>query len=238
MNKGFTIGPSSSAGGPMPRETREQRLARRQAQAEQRQRDQAAQLSRALQRQIVNDDFGRYDRSTQAVIDPYVVPVSPYSTQSPNGSLLITPGLTKDEPMTDVTQDPPSASAASVDSTTSSEASFRNTPVRSITPTGTVMVSVCENSRTIIARPGPLGFDQALSTHTEGRSLGIHLHRQPLTRNRDRGQRRCRHGLRPSRYPSRTHRKSPSDLTTHKTRGRYRHRFPFHHHWCISQGQR
>ena len=108
----------------MPRETREQRLARRQAQAEQRQRDQAAQLSRALQRQIVNDDFGRYDRSTQAVIDPYVVPVSPYSTQSPNGSLLITP-LTKDEPMTDVTQDPPS-SAASADSTTSSETSFGN----------------------------------------------------------------------------------------------------------------
>ena len=149
-SKGFAVGPSSSASG-MPRETREQRLARRQAQAEQRQRDQAAQLSRALQRQIVNDDFGRYDRSTQAVIDPYVVPVSPYSTQSPNGSLLITP-LTKDEPMTDVTQDPPS-SAASVDSTTSSETSFGNTPVRSITPAGTVTVSVRERSGTIIARP-------------------------------------------------------------------------------------
>ena len=48
-SKGFAIGPSSSASG-MPREAREQRLARRQAQAEQRQRDQAAQLSHALQR--------------------------------------------------------------------------------------------------------------------------------------------------------------------------------------------
>ena len=76
-SKGFAIGPSSSASG-MPRETREQRLARRQAQAEQRQRDQAAQLSRALQRQIVNDDFGRYDRSTPAVIDTYVAQVSPF----------------------------------------------------------------------------------------------------------------------------------------------------------------
>lgn len=82
-SKGFAIGPSSSASG-MPRETREQRLARRQAQAEQRQRDQAAQLSRALQRQIVNDDFSRYDRSTPAIIDTYVAQVSPYFTQSPN----------------------------------------------------------------------------------------------------------------------------------------------------------
>ena len=63
MNKGFTIRPGSSTGGPMPCETREQRLARPcQAQAEQRQRDQAAWLSRPLQHQIVNsDDFGRYD---------------------------------------------------------------------------------------------------------------------------------------------------------------------------------
>ena len=81
-SKGFAIGPSSSASG-MPRETREQRLARRQAQAEQRQRDQAAQLSRALQRQIVDDDFARYDRSAPPVIDTYVAQVSPRFTQSP-----------------------------------------------------------------------------------------------------------------------------------------------------------
>ena len=50
-NKGFAVGPSSSATG-LPRESREQRLARRQALAEQRQRDGAAELTRALQRQI------------------------------------------------------------------------------------------------------------------------------------------------------------------------------------------
>ena len=51
-SKGFAIGPSSSATG-IPRETREQRQARRLAQAEQRQREEAAALARALQRQIV-----------------------------------------------------------------------------------------------------------------------------------------------------------------------------------------
>jgi hypothetical protein len=54
--------------------------------------------------------------------------------------------------MTDATQDPPS-SAASADSTTSAETSFGSTPVRSITPVGTVTVSARERSGTIIARP-------------------------------------------------------------------------------------
>lgn len=53
-NKGFAVGPGASASG-MPRETREQRLARRQAQNEARQRDQALQLQRALQRQLAAD---------------------------------------------------------------------------------------------------------------------------------------------------------------------------------------
>ena len=54
--------------------------------------------------------------------------------------------------MTDATPSPPS-SAASVDSTTSAETSFGSTPVRSITPVGTVAVSARECSGTIIARP-------------------------------------------------------------------------------------
>ena len=47
-NKGFAVGPSSSATG-MPRETKEQRQQRR---IEQRQREEAAHLQRALQRQL------------------------------------------------------------------------------------------------------------------------------------------------------------------------------------------
>ena len=50
-SKGFPVGPSVAANG-MPRETREQRMARRQAQMEMRQREQAVQLARALERQI------------------------------------------------------------------------------------------------------------------------------------------------------------------------------------------
>jgi len=47
-NKGFAISPSSSATG-LPRETREQRQARRDAHMQQRQREQAAQLARQLE---------------------------------------------------------------------------------------------------------------------------------------------------------------------------------------------
>lgn len=65
-NKGFAVGPSSSATG-MPRETREQRLARRQAQAELRQREEAAELARALQRQIVVDQVIRLDHVANGV---------------------------------------------------------------------------------------------------------------------------------------------------------------------------
>ncbi|KAJ2916089.1 hypothetical protein MD484_g4334, partial [Candolleomyces efflorescens] len=50
-SKGFAVGPSASVTG-VPRETREQRNARKLAQMEQRQREEAAQLQRALQRQL------------------------------------------------------------------------------------------------------------------------------------------------------------------------------------------
>ena len=48
-NNGFAVGPSSTATG-LPRETREQRQARRTAMMEQRQRDEVAYLQRALER--------------------------------------------------------------------------------------------------------------------------------------------------------------------------------------------
>lgn len=56
--KGFAVGPNATAGG-MHRETREQRLARRQAQHELRQREQAQQLARALQRQVAAEQQRR-----------------------------------------------------------------------------------------------------------------------------------------------------------------------------------
>ena len=48
-SKGFAVGPSSSATG-MLRETRKQRAARKQAQAEMRARQQAVELAHALER--------------------------------------------------------------------------------------------------------------------------------------------------------------------------------------------
>ena len=70
-NKGFAVGPSSSATG-LPRESREQRLARRQALAEQRQRDGAAELTRALQRQIAVEESlrqGHINTEANGIID-------------------------------------------------------------------------------------------------------------------------------------------------------------------------
>ena len=58
------MGPSSSATG-MPRETREQRQQRRLAQMEQRQREEAAHLQRALQRQLQVEHSQQY-RSSRA----------------------------------------------------------------------------------------------------------------------------------------------------------------------------
>lgn len=62
--KGFAVGPNAMISG-MHRETREQRMARRQAQHELRHREQAQQLARALQRQVTVDRTAR-QRSTQS----------------------------------------------------------------------------------------------------------------------------------------------------------------------------
>ncbi|KAH8094463.1 hypothetical protein BXZ70DRAFT_358643 [Cristinia sonorae] len=124
--KGFAVGPGASASG-QPRETREQRMARRQALSEARQRDQAAQLARALQRQIATDRI-RPER--------------------------VEAGAQEDDSM-EVEQPTPEAQQPSSRDTddTSAETSVNATPVVSGTPTGTVMVPSRDRSGTIIARP-------------------------------------------------------------------------------------
>ena len=67
VSKGFALGPSSSATG-MPRESREQRAARRQALAEQRNREQRAtadEIARALMEQQHRLDLARMSRRRQ-----------------------------------------------------------------------------------------------------------------------------------------------------------------------------
>ncbi|KAI0737115.1 hypothetical protein C8Q80DRAFT_1214800 [Daedaleopsis nitida] len=126
-SKGFAVGPSVAANG-MPRETREQRLARRQAQNEMRQREQAAAIARALERHAS-------DRLTVRPAD--------LSMQSVEAS--------QEEPM-QTDQATPSASRAQ-DTDTSADTSTNATPNRSNTPTGTVVVPGRDRSGTIIARP-------------------------------------------------------------------------------------
>jgi len=65
-HKGFAIGPSQSASG-LPRESREQRLARRAALLELRQREEAVQLHRALQRQIATDTLNHTEHAPSRV---------------------------------------------------------------------------------------------------------------------------------------------------------------------------
>ncbi|THH31219.1 hypothetical protein EUX98_g2970 [Antrodiella citrinella] len=124
--KGFAVGPGASVSG-QPRETREQRLARRQALNEARQRDQAAQLARALQRQIAADRI-RAERITTVPQEDESMEIEQSVTES---------------------QQPPSRDTDD----TSAETSLNTTPVVSGTPTGTVMVPSRDRSGTIIARP-------------------------------------------------------------------------------------
>ncbi|OJT07817.1 MYND-type zinc finger protein samB [Trametes pubescens] len=126
-SKGFPIGPSLGANG-MPRETREQRLARRQAQLENRQREQAAAIARALERQLAAERLLR-----------------------PNDASIQSIDISQDEPM-QTDQATPGASRAQ-DTDTSADTSTNATPNGGNTPTGTVVVPARDRSGTIIARP-------------------------------------------------------------------------------------
>ncbi|TFK84270.1 hypothetical protein K466DRAFT_527585 [Polyporus arcularius HHB13444] len=128
-SKGFAVGPSVAANG-MPRETREQRMARRQAQSEMRQRQQAAELARALERQIAASDR---------------------RTIRPGDTSLQSADTSQEEPM-QTEQATPSASRAQ-DTDTSADTSTNATPNGSNTPTGAVVVPGRDRSGTIIARP-------------------------------------------------------------------------------------
>lgn len=138
--KGFAVGPHAMPGG-MHRETREQRMARRQAQAELRQREQAQQLVRALQRQVVSDRTTRPDRPVQST------EVRPSSRCSP----FVHTNTSKDDSMdTEPTSD---GRPSSRGTDTSTEPSSNSTPLGTNTPTGTVMVPGRDRSGTVIARP-------------------------------------------------------------------------------------
>ncbi|KAI0311114.1 hypothetical protein OF83DRAFT_1177890 [Amylostereum chailletii] len=142
VNKGFALGPSSSATG-MPRETREQRAARRQAMADQRNREQQAQaeeLARALERQQLERQRRELARVEMTRISRRRPPREDDTIEiAADASMLSLPS--SPSPATDT------------DADTSTDTSTNHTPAGSNTPTGTVEVPGRDRSGTIIARP-------------------------------------------------------------------------------------
>ncbi|KAI0293510.1 hypothetical protein B0F90DRAFT_1822026 [Multifurca ochricompacta] len=167
-SKGFAIGPSSSATG-MPRETREQRAARKQAQAEMRARQQAADLARALERRQDMPHDGTQTirgRSRVSELTIRVAAAAATTTTTEEDDRMDTSAdsaaLSDDSSATQadisgIDSPTPASDAASAaagsDPDTSTDTSRHQTPAGSNTPTGAVEVPGRDRSGTIIARP-------------------------------------------------------------------------------------
>lgn len=157
-NKGFAVGPSSSASG-LPRESREQRIARRQALAEQRQREgtpAAAELTRALQRQIVAEEIIRQNRgvdTTETSVDE-----DPSTTEisiDPLSDIVIATEASSEPISVSVmsTNRPPYA-RRSLSRRTGLDATIdASTTVGASSQTGTNIAGTRERSGTIVPRP-------------------------------------------------------------------------------------
>ncbi|EKM57840.1 uncharacterized protein PHACADRAFT_251713 [Phanerochaete carnosa HHB-10118-sp] len=125
-------------------------MARRAAHAEHKQREQAAALARALQRQVAADRTIRAERTVQ----------------------------TPEEDLMDVESSSSGRRPSSRDTDTSTEPSSNTTPAGSNTPTGSVVVpaQVRDRSGTIIARPV---WDQVSAQATAGHHRGRTLRARP-----------------------------------------------------------
>ncbi|EPQ50242.1 hypothetical protein GLOTRDRAFT_141598 [Gloeophyllum trabeum ATCC 11539] len=150
VSKGFAVGPSSSATG-LPRESREQRAARRAAALESRQRDQAQELTRALQRQAQLEHVIRAERAATGEVFGSEQDVHMADTGAPERRDSAAIVIPSDSTFTRTQRSEPSS--ATSDAETSTDNSTATTPVGSGTPTGAVVIPVRERSGTIIARP-------------------------------------------------------------------------------------
>ncbi|OAX41934.1 hypothetical protein K503DRAFT_734717 [Rhizopogon vinicolor AM-OR11-026] len=157
-HKGFAIGPSQSASG-LPRESREQRLARRAAIQELRQREEAVQLHRALQRQIASDALNRTD-NVPARVDRDNDDATMTDSAEPSYSdisIRTDPSPAPVQVPITARQRPhytrhSSSSSHGTDADTSTETSITATPQGTDTPPVAVLVNARERSGTIIAR--------------------------------------------------------------------------------------
>ncbi|KAF9230393.1 hypothetical protein BU15DRAFT_91118 [Melanogaster broomeanus] len=176
-NKGFAVGPSSSATG-LPRETREQRLARRKGLAEQRQRDGAVELTRALQRQIAAAEAHPTGRA-EVTIDEDISMADVSINDTPSDISIIADSSSQAVSIPVTSHERPpydrhSSSSSREADHPSAETSTNPTPPFGI-PTATVTVNGRERSGTIIARPV---WDEPTGAHSTTRP------RAPRTRAR------------------------------------------------------
>lgn len=158
-NKGFAIGPSSSATG-LPRETREQRQARRDAHMLQRQREQAAQLARQLEQMQQQEQLQQQRRviprpslALAPVHDSFPAEVVTYSSSLQDETMYVSPsanGSSETFLLSTTSSNPSGAPSASNSDT---DMSTTATPIGSGTPTGSVIIPGRDRSGTIIARP-------------------------------------------------------------------------------------
>ncbi|TFK47886.1 hypothetical protein OE88DRAFT_1665581 [Heliocybe sulcata] len=145
VSKGFAVGPSSSATG-MPRETREQRAARRAAVLESRQRDQV-QLIQAQLESVIRAERASSVTGLPSAEDVQMSDAAAMERRSISSATVIPSDSTFTR------NQPTEPSSAISDAETSTDNSTATTPVTSGTPTGAVVIPVRERSGTIIARP-------------------------------------------------------------------------------------
>ncbi|KAF5379739.1 hypothetical protein D9615_005833 [Tricholomella constricta] len=179
-NKGFAVGPSASATG-LPRETREQRQARRDAHLAQRQREQAAELDRQRNRQPVQQRGprpptlrlpGQFEEDESMDISS----AADTSSTSLHDALLLLSASTH-RASTSTSASTSAATTPGSDTEMSTDASTAATPVGSGTPTGSVIVPapVRDRSGTVIARPSwdpPLPSQRSRGRERRGGSGG------------------------------------------------------------------
>lgn len=158
-NKGFAVGPSATATG-VPRETREQRQQRRLAQLEQKQREDAAHLQRALARQLQVEqqahraavrDSHRRNGDDQVSIEFTRVADLADALQDDSMDYIASHGLLL------LSESHPSATGSTSnnnsDTDVSADTSIAVTPQGSGTPTGSVVIPARDRSGTVIGRP-------------------------------------------------------------------------------------
>ncbi|KZT22394.1 hypothetical protein NEOLEDRAFT_1119703 [Neolentinus lepideus HHB14362 ss-1] len=141
--KGFAVGPSSSATG-MPRESKEQRAARRAAAMESRQRDQV-QLIQAQLENVIRAERTESRMGLEGTEDVQMIEASAMERQGSASTVI--PSESR------FTRTQPVESSATSDAETSTDNSTATTPVTAGAPTGTVVIPMRERSGTIIARP-------------------------------------------------------------------------------------